>query len=117
MQRTTEQADNPLHDAEIVKYGNERGEENNHWQYTESKDESAATENLEHFVAHQSAQQEINTFLAVADDIRYSVRCGFQGCASLRHIEDQSADAKLQGKGQAYRTQVDGTTIFRNGYS
>ena len=73
-QRAAENANDQLHNAQVVKHGNQRREEDDHRQHAQGKDEAAAAKHLEHFIGDQPAEDETNPFIAVGNNAGDAIR-------------------------------------------
>lgn len=74
---------------------------------TEGKDKAAATEHFKHLVADQTAKQEVDPVLAVADHAGYRVGHADQDIATNRNIENKRPQTGLNCERTDNGTHVD----------
>ena len=99
LQATTQQFDDPLHDAQVIKNGDQRGEEDDDRQYAEGEDKAAATEYFEHLVADQTTEQEFDTVLAITDDAGNGIGYTHQNISANRDVQHECTQSSLNCKG------------------
>ncbi len=106
LQTTAQQGDHPRHQADVVKNGDHRREEDDDRQHVKGKDEAQ----LE---LGQIAEQEGDPLLTVANHAADTLAHPVQHVLTSRQPEHQRGKHDLQAEGKANCSQRDTTTIIR----
>ena len=106
LQRTTNDADDPFHQTDVVKHGNERRKEDDDGEHLQCKRES-------HALGHKASKQERNARIPVGQQLVHPFSHGRKQSLTPGDLQHKRAQAQLNGKRTQHRSPRNGRAVSR----